>query len=224
LSDSGPLVALERACFRIGDATTEPLTAAGGGRLVALIGYFSPFFSYLRAEATLASGSVSFAGLGANAAFAGGAVTVASRDTPLASWTTERYLTESARFLGKSRRQAERHASTTLTSFTLLAHARQKLRELPPAARRLVSLARAASTDARIVCAEAPFSDLEPGAEELVGAALERILAGRALVVSFPVVPAGGAALSLAERADFVVRVAGGQVVHAGPPSAPLLG
>jgi hypothetical protein len=64
-----------------------------------------------------------------------------------------------------------------------------------------------------VVCSEAPLSDLDTLGETIVMAALERIAAERALVVSFPASPTDGVAKALVERADYRIEISRGRVV-----------
>jgi ABC-type Na+ transport system ATPase subunit NatA len=92
-------------------------------------------------------------------------------------------------------------------SFGILAYAKRRLRDLPTAARRVVPLVRACLARPRVVCAEAPLSDLDAVDAVIVAAALERVASDHALVLSFPARPADGPARALLERADFVFEL-----------------
>jgi ABC-type multidrug transport system ATPase subunit len=207
LSEPPPLLALAGACIESGGAKTDPLSASGGARLVALVGYFSPFFRLLRGEANLCAGNVRIAGLSLREAFGTGALGLASRGVPSAAWTLERYLTESAQLSGLTPGVARARVSELCTSYGLLPYAKRRLRELPTPLDRIVPLVRACLQRPRVVFAEAPLSDLDAAASVDVAGALERVLAERALVLSFPTMPLGGQALTLFERADFVVEL-----------------
>lgn len=215
-----PLITLEEACIESGPSVGAPLSASGGTRLVALIGYFSPLFRLLRAEDRLRSGAVRFLGVPAGEALASGVLALASREAPGASWTLERYLLESARLTGLGRRQAKANVTAELMGFGLAGLGRQRLRDLPATTRRIASLARASLSRAQVLCAEAPLSDLDGPNAGAVLVALERVLSERALVISFPTPPTDGAAKALAERADFRVSVLGGRVLNAEPGPA----
>ena len=223
MSDERPLITLVEACIESGPSVTEPLTASGGTRLVALIGYFSPLFRLLRTEDRLRSGVVQFLGVPLLEALDSGLLALASREAPSASWTLERYLLEGARLAGLPRRAAKERASSELSGFGLIGQARRRLAELPPSARRVASLARASLTRARVVCSEAPLSELDPPGEAVVIAALERIATERALIVSFPATPTDGIAKSLVERADYRIEISRGRVlgIETGTGTAP---
>jgi ABC-type nitrate/sulfonate/bicarbonate transport system ATPase subunit len=213
LSEGQPLFALEQARIESGGSTTEPWSARGGERLVALVGYFSPLFRLLRREARLMSGAVRLAGKDAVESVRAGAVALASREAPAADWTTERYLEQGMRLAhGPVRRDQERMRAL-LASFGLAGTAARRLRELPPADRRLVSLARAILSDAAALCVEAPLSELATAEENRVADALEEVARERRLILSFPAEPLGGRARQLFERADFTVAIRRGVVV-----------
>jgi hypothetical protein len=207
LSDLPPLLTLAGACIESGGAKTDPLSASGGARLVALVGYFSPFFRLLRGEASLCAGDVRIAGLSLGEAFGAGALGLASRGIPSAAWTLERYLTESAQLSGLMPRAARARVSELSAAYGLLPYVRRRLRDVPTPFDRVVPLVRACLQRPRVVFAEAPLSDLDASAAMTVARALERVLAEQALVLSFPTLPPGGPALTLFERADFVVEV-----------------
>jgi ATP-binding cassette, subfamily B, bacterial len=75
--------------------------------------------------------------------------------------------------------------------------------------KQLVSLARAALVDPALLVLDEATSSLDPGTERLVEAAMDRIMAGRTVVVI-------AHRLSTAERADRVGVVAGGRLVELG--------
>jgi ABC-type nitrate/sulfonate/bicarbonate transport system ATPase subunit len=212
LSDVPPLITLAGACIESGGVTTLPMTASGGKRLVALVGYFSPLFRLLRGEARLRSGAVRFAGISAPAALGQGTLSLASRDAPSAPWTVERYLTESARFSGLERRDASKRVTELVTSYGLVAYSKRRLLDLPTAIRRVIPLVRACLDRPLVICAEAPLSDLDSTDALVVAGTIERLLAERALVVSFPTWPPGDPARALAERADFVLDLGQSQM------------
>ncbi len=212
MSDVPPLITLAGACIESGGVKTDPMTASGGKRLVALVGYFSPLFRLLRGEASLQSGDVRFAGVAAEEALGQGTLSLASRDAPSIPWTLERYLSESARFSGMNRRAASERVGALVTSYGLVAYAKRRLGDLPTAMRRVVPLVRACLDRPLVICAEAPLSDLDSTDALVVAAAIERLLGERALVLSFPAWPAGDPARALAERADFVVDLGQSQM------------
>jgi ATP-binding cassette subfamily B protein len=79
--------------------------------------------------------------------------------------------------------------------------------------RQLVSLARAALADPAVLVLDEATSSLDPGTEVLVERALERLMAGRSVIVI-------AHRLSTAERADRVGVVAGGGLVELGTHAA----
>lgn len=219
MNEAAPLITLERACIESGGVTTEALTAAGGRRLVALVGYFSPFFRLLRNDGRLVSGAVRLAGTEAIFALRLGNVALAPFEAPALRWTPRRYLVENARLAPFERRAAEARAEAELERSELRAVANLRLCDLDQNARRRIALAGAAVTRATTIVAEAPLVELAAPAEATVASALERLLEERRLVVSFPAVPLDGRARELFERADFTVVVARGVVSYAGPPA-----
>jgi predicted ABC-type transport system involved in lysophospholipase L1 biosynthesis ATPase subunit len=218
LNEAAPLFALERACIESGPFTTDPQSASGGQRLVALVGYFSPFFRLLRGDARLASGAVRLAGRPAREALFDGEVALASFETSPLAWTAQRYLEESARLALCDRRAASERVGVELERFGLGPIAKLRLCDVAASWRRRVSLARAAVTGAKAICAEAPLVDLDRAGENVVTQALASVGEERRLLLSFPARPAGGSAREFFERADFAVVVARGVVSYAGPP------
>ncbi len=86
-------------------------------------------------------------------------------------------------------------------------------RSLSAGERRRIALARAFLRDAPLVILDEPTADLDPGSAELVGEAIERLRAGRTmlLIAHRP---------ELAERADRVVLLESGRVLAAAAGSA----
>ena len=207
-----PLLTLDQACIESGRSTAGPWSASGGQRLVAVVGYFSPFFRVLRGEARLVQGAVRLADQDATRALRAGQVALASQEAPSLPWTTERYLYESARLSLLVKRPAEARVRDVLASLGLT-HARTtRLRDLSALERRLVSLGRAALGNPEVLCAEAPLSELDATSEARVTDVLERLATATRLVVSFPAAPLGGRARELFDRADFLVWIRGGTV------------
>lgn len=89
---------------------------------------------------------------------------------------------------------------------------RERGSRLSAGERQLVSLARAALADPAVLVLDEATSSLDPGTEVLVERALERLMAGRSVVVI-------AHRLSTAERADRVGVVAGGGLVELGTHS-----
>lgn len=204
-----PLVAFDAACIDCGHFTTEPLVGSGGTRLVALVGYASPFFRLLRGEARLARGAVRLAGLDANRAVQSGTVAVASRGTPPLRTSVRRFLAASARLSLVPRRDIGRRVNGVLERFRLTAVADFALSDLPDPTRRVVSLARTTLGDASIVVAEAPFAELDLRSYAEIHAVLEVIATERRLVVSFPAEPEADRGHAFVSQADFRVDLQG---------------
>ncbi|MEJ5915707.1 ABC transporter ATP-binding protein [Pseudokineococcus sp. 1T1Z-3] len=85
----------------------------------------------------------------------------------------------------------------------------QRGESLSAGERQLVSLARARVADPDLLVLDEATSAVDPGLDVAIGAALERLMAGRTSVTI-------AHRLSTAERADLVVVVAGGRVVETG--------
>jgi predicted ABC-type transport system involved in lysophospholipase L1 biosynthesis ATPase subunit len=205
-NDAAPLLALESARIEQGAFTTEPLTASGGTRLVALVGYFSPFFRLLRGEARLASGAVRLGGHDAREAVRSGSALVASQSAPPLALRVRQFLVASARLALLAEREAERRVGAALERLRLSAVAEHALADVPEGVRRRVSLARAALGSATLVIAEAPLAELDPTTYAEVASLLDEIAAEQRLIVSFPAEPEPDRGLALLERADFTLR------------------
>ena len=201
------LLSLTNARIDCGAFTTEPLDAAGGTRLVALVGYFSPFFRLLHGEARLASGAVRLAGLDARAAVANGTVAVTSRTAPLLRTSVRQFLVASAELSLVPRREAEQRANAALERFGLRPVADHALQDVADGPRRVASLARASMGDASIVVMESPFAELDLATYAVVAATFEAIASERRVIVSFPAEPEPDRGQPLVERADFTFRV-----------------
>ena len=86
---------------------------------------------------------------------------------------------------------------------------RERGSRLSAGERQLVSLARAALADPEVLVLDEATSSLDPGTERLVEQALERLVAGRTVIVI-------AHRLTTAERADRVAVVDGGRLVELG--------
>jgi ATP-binding cassette, subfamily B, bacterial len=86
---------------------------------------------------------------------------------------------------------------------------RERGSRLSAGERQLVSLARAALADPEVLVLDEATSSLDPGTERLVEQALERLVAGRTVIVI-------AHRLTTAERADRVAVVDGGRLVEVG--------
>ena len=95
----------------------------------------------------------------------------------------------------------------------LLTEVRERGSRLSAGERQLVSLCRAALADPAVLVLDEATSSLDPGTEAEVEVALEKLFAGRTVVVI-------AHRLSTAERADKVVVVDAGGIVEEGPHSA----
>ncbi|MBK9180639.1 MAG: ABC transporter ATP-binding protein [Acidimicrobiales bacterium] len=87
---------------------------------------------------------------------------------------------------------------------------RERGSRLSAGERQLVSLARAALVDPAVLVLDEATSSLDPGTEALVEAAVDRLMAGRTVLVI-------AHRLSTAERADRVAVVADGRILEIGP-------
>lgn len=86
---------------------------------------------------------------------------------------------------------------------------RERGSRLSAGERQLVSLARAALADPEVLVLDEATSSLDPGTERLVEGALERLVAGRTVIVI-------AHRLTTAERADRVAVIDGGRLVELG--------
>jgi ATP-binding cassette subfamily B protein len=87
---------------------------------------------------------------------------------------------------------------------------RERGSRLSAGERQLVSLARAALADPEVLVLDEATSSLDPGTERLVEEALERLVAGRTVIVI-------AHRLTTAERAHRVAVIDGGRLVELGP-------
>jgi len=207
-NDTAPLLELESARIEQGAFTTEPLAASGGTRLVALVGYFSPFFRLLRGEARLASGAVRLGGQDARAAVRSGSALVLAQSAPPLTQSVRQFLVASARLGLLGEREAEQRVGVALERLRLSSVAERALGDVPEGVRRRVSLARAALAAATLVIAEAPFAELDLTTYAEVASLLDEVAAEQRLIVSFPAEPEPDRGLALLERADFTLRSA----------------
>jgi ABC-type Na+ transport system ATPase subunit NatA len=216
--DSAPLLLLQGARIEAGGVTSEALSARGGARHVALVGDFRPFFRLLTRDAALVGGRAEVAGNAATDAVR--SIGVALSDPPLVpEWTPERYLTESARLLGLSERDARIDVESVLAELSLGAFARHRLDVLEKPFRRAVLFAHAALGSPDVLCLEAPLGDLEHGAQAEVATYLERATTGRRLITSVRSLASDGPERALVARADWVVVESRGRITTEGPPS-----
>lgn len=215
---NSPLLVLDRARILVDGAVGAPLAARGGSERVAIVGDLRPFFRLLARDATLAAGEASLASVPAERAVPSGAAGLALRDPPLPpEWTAERYLLESARLAGLGERDARREVESAIARFELAAMARRRFQDLFIGIRRVVLLAHATLGSPRVLVAETPLAELDPGSQAYLDVALERAAQGRKLVCSVAAL-VSPAERALAERADWVVVALAGSVVREGPP------
>lgn len=205
-ADDAPLLELESARIEQPAFTTEPLSASGGTRLVALVGYFSPLFRLLGGEARLASGAVRLAGQDAREAVRRGTAIVTAQSAPPLAQSVRQYLVANARLGLVEKREAERRVGAVLERLRLSSVAERALADVADGERRRVSLARAALATATLVIAEAPFAELDLTTYADVASLLDELAAERRLIVSFPAEPEPDRGRALLERADFTVR------------------
>jgi ABC-type nitrate/sulfonate/bicarbonate transport system ATPase subunit len=207
-SPNAPLLELEDARIEQAAFTTEPLTASGGERLVALVGYFSPFFRLLRGEARLASGAVRLGGHDAREAIRRGTALVATESAPPLATSVRQFLVASARLGLLEAREAERRARAVLERRRLSTFGERALADVPESVRRRVSLARAELGTAPLVVVEAPFYELDSTTYAEVARMLDELAAERRLILSFPAEPEPDRGQAFLERADFTLRFA----------------
>ena len=216
--DSAPLLLLQGARIAAGGVTSEPLSARGGTQKLALVGDFRPLFRLLTRDAALVAGRAELAGVPAVDA-AAGRVGVALCDPPLVpEWTPERYLTESARLLGFSARDATLEVASVLAALSLGGFAKHRIDVLQVALRRAVLFGHALLGSPDLLCLESPFAELDRAGQAEVAEYLERATRGRRFVVSVRSLPANGPERALVERADWVVVESHGRITAEGAP------
>jgi hypothetical protein len=216
------LLVLDAARIESAGVTGEPLTFAGGSERVALLGNFRPLFRLLAGDARLAAGRAELAGTSVGDVVRLGTAGLAPLDPPLVpGWTVERHLDESARLAGLAETDAARAVETALTNFELVGMRRVRLETLFPPVRRALVLAGATLTGPAVLCAEAPFSELDAQGQAYVAVALERAAFGRRLLCSVSTRLPEGMARGMVERADWVVEEHGGRIVREGPSFVP---
>jgi ABC-type cobalamin/Fe3+-siderophores transport system ATPase subunit len=214
--DAAPLLLLEGARIAAGGITSEPLSARGGSQKLSLVGDFRPLFRLLAKDATLVAGRVELAGLAVrDTAFRVG---FAPCDPVLVpEWTPERYLTESARLLGFSERDARTEVECAVATVSLGSFARHRFDVLSPVLRRAVLLAHAILGSPDVLCAESPFADLDGGSQSEMFTYLERVARGRRLIVSSRSLPSEGPERALLRSADWVIVESRGRIATEGP-------
>jgi ABC-type multidrug transport system ATPase subunit len=216
--DSAPLLLLEGARIAAGGVTSEPLSARGGTQKLSLIGDFRPLFRLLAKNATLVSGRAELVGV--PVVDAARSVGFAPCDPPVVpAWTPERYLTESARLLGLSERDARKEADSVLALLLLGGFARHRFDVLGLPLRRAVLLAHGMLGSPDVLCVESPFEELDGAAQSEVATYLERAAHGRRLILSARSLPGEGLERTLLGRADWVMVESRGRITTEGPAS-----
>jgi ABC-type Na+ transport system ATPase subunit NatA len=216
--DSAPLLLLEGARIARGGVTSEPLTARGGTQKLSLIGDFGPLFRLLEKNATLVAGRAELAGV--PVVDAASSVGFAPCDPVLIpEWTPERYLTESARLLGLSPRDARAEVESVLVALSLGSFARHRFDVLSLLMRRAVLLAHGMLGSPDVLCVESPLDALDGAAQSEMITYVERAARGRRLILSSRSLPGEGAERALLRRADWVIVESHGRIATEGPAS-----
>lgn len=237
---STPLLAARAATLAVGGAIAlSDVTFSAGGDRVLLTGDYEALFGALtcvpvgaraaladstaepRGAAEVVSGELAIASLRVDDAAAhldrvGGAPLDPA--LPL-DWTTDAYVTWSARLGGSTRRKAAELAAAALEVVGLKTRARVALRSMPVHERRAAVLAQAIVLSPDVLVAESPSFGLSGVALGYVMEALARATIGRAAIVCAPRLDATPADAELARGATHVVLLARGQVVLDGHPA-----
>jgi ABC-type Na+ transport system ATPase subunit NatA len=216
--DAAPLLLLQGARIAAGGVTSEPLSARGGTQRLSLVGDFRPLFRLLEKNATLVAGRAELAGT--PVADAASSVGFAPCDPVLVpEWTPERYLTESARLLGLSERDARMEVESVLAALSLGSFARHRFDVLSPVLRRAVLLAHAMLGSPDVLCVESPLGDLDGASQSEMTRHLERAAHGRRLILSARSLPGEGPERALLRGADWVIVESHGRITTEGPAS-----
>jgi ABC-2 type transport system ATP-binding protein len=166
------------------------LDAESRATRLGLLGDWSALFRLLTGEAELAGGTLTIAGGELPLAVQTGTVGVMRLDSLLPpQWTAEHLLAQSAELTGLSRAHAQRSAFQTLERLGLVDLSSRHLGHLHIAERRAVLVAHALLTGPRVLCLEEPLAALDTAAEQLVLAVIERAAQGRRLIVAFGAEP-----------------------------------
>jgi ABC-type multidrug transport system ATPase subunit len=199
-----PLLSFEAARIRLADGSSVgPFGARGEARRLGLLGAWQPLFDLLARTATLESGAVTLLGAPVERALKSGEVALVPLDPPLPpQWTSERYLSESARLLGERGRASVKRAQKALERFELGALGRRTLGSLSVLERRLLGVVRGALGAPRLLCCEAPLHRLPDSAQATLESAIERAAADRLLIVSAHALPRLGRERTLLERSE----------------------
>ncbi len=168
--------------------------------------------------ATLASGTMTLAGLDVESGAHAIAVGAAPLDPPVPlDMATIEYVTWSGRLKGAGR-AAARSAQRALDVVGLGRAAKRSLATLSLPERRALVLAAAIVAEPRVLVAEGPLSDLDGPAALFVSAALEGAAEGRGLVVSIGRTTPGSPEGRLAAHVSDLAFFSRGELILAGSP------
>jgi ABC-type multidrug transport system ATPase subunit len=198
---SAPLLVCDRPSF-----VGHPLELgqfAADGSFVILVGDWSPLFALIAGQLRLASGKLELRGGSAEDAAASGRVGLLLADTPLPpNLRLLDVLTDSARLLGLSRREASQHAEQRATELGLQGRLARRIDSLSPAEQRAAAIVMAVLGEPQVVCIDSPFSGLEPTGHAYIASVLRQALRGRPALVSVPSVPGSIEQDAFAQSAD----------------------
>ncbi len=162
-----------------------PFTASSSATRVALLGDFTWWFALLTGEQRLHGGSATLMGTPLAQALALGVAGLVPRDAALpASWTTTRYLTESAELLGRGKAFARAAVKKSIALLELEHLATRPLAALRLAERRVLLLAAATLSEPAVLCCDSPLFRLDEDAANYVEQALLRASVGRHSIVA----------------------------------------
>jgi ABC-2 type transport system ATP-binding protein len=214
MTEASPLFELVSARIdREGVPLLEGLSLSANGPRIALLGDWTALFELLEGNALLVSGSARVHGTALSAALADGVVGSVRRESILPkSWTTTRYLEESARLHGMSRSDAVTSTRGVLAILGLEELAQKKLGTLRDHERRAASIARARLGEPAVIAIEAPLAGADAERTYLLEL-VERACAGRASIVSIDDTNPTGEAATLAENANDVLVLERGTLV-----------
>jgi ABC-type multidrug transport system ATPase subunit len=185
---NAPLLACARPIFT--GLSRELGRFEADGALVILVGDWSPLFALIAGQLRLSSGKLELAGTSAEELAASGKVGLMLADTPLPhNQKLADVLSDSARLLGLSSRDATREAERSARELGLGERWGRRIDALSPAERRAATIAMAVLGDPQLVCLDSPFAGLEPTGHAYVVSLLRKALRGRRALVSVPSVP-----------------------------------
>jgi ABC-type arginine transport system ATPase subunit len=214
MTEAVPLLELVSARIdREGIPLLEGISASANGPRVALLGDWTALFDLLEGRGALVSGTASLSGTPIGTAIAEGVAGIVRRELLLPkSWTTTRYLEESALLLGMSRTDATQSARGILAMLGLGAFAQKKLGALRDHERRAASIARARLGEPVVLAFEAPLA-LADAERPFLLELIERACTGRACIISDDDTNPSGESATLAERANDVLVLERGTLV-----------